>query len=161
MTAVAQKRAGGARGARHEPGKMNKLEADYAAHLNQLKAAGEIFHWDFEKVTLVIADGAKRVRYTPDFMVFRAPDAQIEFHETKGFFEEDAKVKLKVAAGAYPRFVFKLVRKIAKKDGGGWSVDASYSPEDANGNVTNTADQIIGPGVRAMRPLFGDGLVID
>lgn len=156
MTAVARKRAGGARGARgarHEPGKMNKLEADYAAHLDQLKAAGEIFHWDFEKVTLVIADGAKRVRYTPDFMVFRAPDAQIEFHETKGFFEEDAKVKLKVAASAYPRFVFKLVRKIAKKDGGGWSVDASYSPE---GEVEETLLL-----QSLTRPLFGDGLVID
>lgn len=117
-----------ARAARHAPGKMNKLEAEYDQHLAVLEQTGVIFDRRFEHVTLVIADGDKRVRYTPDFMVTRAPDAQIEFHETKGFMQDDAAVKLKVAAAAYPSFVFKLVRKRAKKDGGGWDI-TNYSPE--------------------------------
>lgn len=34
-----------------------------------------------------------------------------EFHETKGFWREDARVKIKVAAQQFPCFVFKGVKK--------------------------------------------------
>ena len=43
-------------------------------------------------------------------------------HEVKGYWQDDAKVKIKVAAEMYPlRFV--AVRKRAKKDGGGFSIE--------------------------------------
>jgi hypothetical protein len=35
---------------------------------------------------------------------------------------EDANVKLKVAAATFP-FIFKLIRRNTKKNGGGWSVE--------------------------------------
>jgi hypothetical protein len=99
---------------------MNKLEAAYAAHLDQLKRTGEITEFYFEKITLVLAP---RTRYTPDFLV-ELPDGAMEFHETKGgLFRDDAKVKLKVAAALFPAFPFKLVRQIPKKDGGGWQIE--------------------------------------
>jgi hypothetical protein len=48
-------------------------------------------------------------------------DGSIELHEVKGFFEDDAKVKVKVAASMFP-FVFRLVRAKAKRDGGGFEI---------------------------------------
>jgi len=37
-------------------------------------------------------------------------DGLLEMHEVKGFMQDDANVKLKVAASLYP-FVFKIIRK--------------------------------------------------
>jgi hypothetical protein len=39
--------------------------------------------------------------YTPDFMVVMA-DGLLEAHEVKGFWEDDARVKIKVAASLFP-----------------------------------------------------------
>ena len=100
---------------RLKKGEMNRTEAAYAEVLESQKAAGEILDWKFESVTLVLANNT---RYTPDFMV-QLPSGEIQFKETKGFMMDDAWVKLKVAAAKFP-FAFFLVRKKAKKDGGGW-----------------------------------------
>ncbi|MGL6291690.1 MAG: DUF1064 domain-containing protein [Silanimonas sp.] len=100
--------------ARHKPGEMNKLEQEYANHLELLRRAGEIKSWEYEKIKLRLAD---KTFYTPDFMVV-ASDDTIEMHETKGFWEEDARVKIKVAAAMYP-FRFLGVKK-APKSQGGW-----------------------------------------
>ena len=43
----------------------------------------------------------------------------IEMHEVKGYWTEDARAKIKVAANKFP-FRFVAVYKQAKKDGGGW-----------------------------------------
>lgn len=50
---------------------------------------------------------AEKTFYTPDFMVVF--EDRIELHETKGYFEEDARVKIKVAAAMYPEFKFVAV----------------------------------------------------
>jgi hypothetical protein len=55
-------------------------------------------------------------RYTPDFMVFMC-DGTIEFHETKGFMREDARVKLYTAAAQWPYFKFVIVKRL----GHGWT----------------------------------------
>ena len=102
-----------ARGAARESG-MNKLEAAYAQHLDALKHAGTVIWWRYEAVGLRLAD---RTFYHPDFLVMMA-DGTLEAHETKGFMRDDANVKLKVAAGAFP-FVFKLVKK---QKGGAWDI---------------------------------------
>ena len=59
--------------------------------------------------------------YTPDFALMR-PDGQIEIHEVKGFWQDDARVKIKVASEMYP-FKFIAVQAKAKKDGGGWGYE--------------------------------------
>lgn len=102
------------RGLRRD-GEMNKTEAAYAATLAARKLAGEIDRYDFEAVKLRLAD---RTFYTPDFRVILA-DGTEEFHEVKGFWEDDAKVKIKVAAELHP-YRFVAVYVVAKKNGGGW-----------------------------------------
>lgn len=106
------------RRARRDPGTMNGLESRYARDILAVrKAAGEIAEWWYEAVTFKLAPDT---RYTPDFLVQLA-DGTLECHECKGFFEDHAKVKIKVAATMYPhRFV--LVRKLAKTDGGHWDI---------------------------------------
>ena len=97
------------------PPEMNKTEAAYAVHLDALKACGEILGYRFESVKLRLAG---KTFYTPDFQVIRR--SQIEFHEVKGFWREDARVKIKVAAHMYPEFAFQAVRKTRD----GWEYEA-------------------------------------
>lgn len=99
----------------HKAGEMNKTEAAYAAYLEMLKHAGEIADYRFEAVKLRLAD---KTFYTPDFIVL-APDGVLEMHEVKGFWEEDARVKIKVAAAQFPfRFV------AITRDKGNWSFES-------------------------------------
>lgn len=103
---------------RLKSGQMNKTEAAYAKHLESRKAAGEILWYRFEGVKLRLADNTF---YSPDFVVMLA-DGLLECHEVKGFWHDDARVKIKVAADQYPmRFVAVKVR--AKKHGGGWEIE--------------------------------------
>lgn len=80
------------------PGVMNKLEARYATQLEARKRAGEIVWWAYEAITLKLAP---HTRYTPDFAVITS-DGAVEFHECKGFWRDDARVKIKVAAALFP-----------------------------------------------------------
>lgn len=101
---------------RLKTGEMNKTEAAYAAHLALLKAAGEVAWFRFEGIKLRLADNTF---YSPDFAVM-AGDGVVEMHEVKGFWTDDARVKIKVAADQYP-FRFKAFKVRAKRDGGGWT----------------------------------------
>ncbi len=88
-------------------GSMNRMEREWALVLEARRRAGQIARWDFQPVKLRLAD---RTFYEPDFRVI-ALDGTIEMHETKGFMEDDAAVKLKVAAEQHP-YRFVLVRKL-------------------------------------------------
>lgn len=90
---------------------MNKLEAAYHAILHSAQLAGTVLQFDFEPESLRIAD---RTTYTPDFRVIR-PDGTVEFHETKGFWEDDARVKFKVCSALHP-YVFVALRKRNKSE---------------------------------------------
>jgi hypothetical protein len=118
---VASKPAKGIRGrgrtTKHVHGQMNGTEAAYAQHLHQMKLAGSVIDFWFESWTFKLADAC---RYTPDFAVLMA-DGMVELHEVKGYWEDDALVKIKVAAEMFP-FRFLAVQKIAQKAGGGWSI---------------------------------------
>jgi len=94
---------------RHTPGQMNKLEQAYADRLELLLRAGDIRRYRFEAIKFRLA---ANTFYTPDFMV--VTETQVEFHEVKGWWEDDARVKIKVAAEQYPEFAFFAVQK--KKD---------------------------------------------
>lgn len=103
---------------RLKTGQMNKTEAAYAAHLEQLKTQGDVLWYKFEGVKVRLADNTF---YTPDFAVMTS-DGTLEMREVKGHWLDDAKVKIKVAADLYP-FKFIAVKVRPKKDGGGWSVE--------------------------------------
>lgn len=95
------------------PGKMNKTEAAYEQVLMLRQRAGEVAWYRYEGIKLRLAD---RTFYTPDFFVM-LEDGTLEVHEVKGFMEEDANVKIKVAASMYP-FRFRIVRRKGK----GWDI---------------------------------------
>jgi hypothetical protein len=80
---------------------MNKTEAAYAVLLEDMKSAGEIQWWAYEAIKLRLAD---KTYYTPDFAVINGQE-ELEFHEVKGFWREDARVKIKAANEQFP-FLF-------------------------------------------------------
>lgn len=104
----------------HRPGVMNKTESAYGLYLSGLQAKGEIREFRFEAVKLILGN---RCSYTPDFMVVR-PDGTLEFHEVKGFWRDDARVKIKTAADKFP-FVF-IAAKQTKK---GWETEVIQEGE--------------------------------
>ena len=98
-------------------GALNKTEQAYSNFLENRKIAGDVLWFKFEGVKLRLADNTF---YTPDFAVLGA-DEVMEMHEVKGFMQDDAAVKIKVAASIYP-FRFFLCKVRPKKDGGGWTL---------------------------------------
>ena len=104
---------------RHVPGVANQTEADYGALLEMRKVAGDIEDYHFEAITFKLGDNC---RYTPDYMV-EFYDKHKEIHEVKGFWRDDARVKIKWAAEKFRGFDFIAVQKKKKKDGGGWKIE--------------------------------------
>lgn len=103
---------------RLKAGQMNKTEQAYADYLERQKQAGEILWYKFEGIKLRLADNTF---YTPDFAVMGV-GGELSMHEVKGFWQDDAKVKIKVAADMYP-FRFVAIKARAKKNGGSWDVE--------------------------------------
>ena len=106
-------------------GTMNRTEAAYAAHLELLRRSGDVLWWKFEGVKLRLA---QNTFYTCDFMLLKR-DGQVCMDEVKGFMQEDANVKIKVAASIYP-FQFRIVRK-TNKAGTMWGVTNVGPDEEA------------------------------
>lgn len=99
-------------------GAMNKTETLYARELEMRKHSGKVTWYKFEGMKFRLAGSAF---YTPDFAVMLATGA-LECHEVKGFWRDDARLKIKVAASMYPiRFI--AVTKRTQKTGGGFSVE--------------------------------------
>ena len=99
-------------------GQRNKTEEAYGNHLEAMRKEGKIVWYRFEGLKLRLADNTF---YTPDYAVMRST-GQIECHEVKGHWQDDARVKIKVAAEMYP-FRFVAVKTRAKKEGGGWVIE--------------------------------------
>lgn len=93
----------------HRPGVMNGTERAYSLLLSRRRDAGEISEYFFEDIKLKLG---KACFYTPDFMVIRT-DGRIEMHEVKGFWMDDARVKIKAAADKFP-FVFIAAKQKGK-----------------------------------------------
>lgn len=98
---------------------MNNTEAEYARYLDTLRAAGDVAWYKFEGVKLRLADNTF---YSPDFAVMLG-NGEMQIHEVKGFWTDDARVKIKVAADIYP-FRFYAIKKLPKKLGGGWVTES-------------------------------------
>jgi hypothetical protein len=91
--------------------KLNKTERLY---LQYLKSVG--VQWiGVQAVTLKLGDDC---RYTPDFVVIDA-SSLITAHEVKGFWRDDARVKIKVAARSFPWMAFVA----AQKSKTGWNIE--------------------------------------
>jgi hypothetical protein len=115
----------GGRGKRLAPGQMNRTEQAYAARLEGMRISGEVEWYKFGAVTFKLAEDT---RLTCDFCVM-LPDLTIEFVDTKGrtkdkvkggykpWIEDDAKLKMKVAAEMFP-FRFAVVWPDPTKPGG-------------------------------------------
>lgn len=99
-------------------GEKNGTEAAYGLHLELRRRAGEVAWYKFEGIKLRLADSTF---YTPDYAVMLV-DGSMELHEVKGQWQDDARVKIKVAADLYP-FRFIAIQKQAAKDGGGWKIE--------------------------------------
>lgn len=99
----------------YRAGMMGRLEQQYVAEvLEPARSAGAIADWMFEALKLQIGD---RCWYTPDFLVV-AIDGTLELHEVKGFWRDDARVKVKAVAARFPfRFV------AAQRNKGAWTVE--------------------------------------
>lgn len=97
---------------------MNSLEQKYSEYLDELVRSGSICWWAFEPIKLKLAE---KTHYCPDFLVQTA-DCELQVHEVKGFWRDDARVKIKVAASMFP-FRFIAVTPIAKNKGGGWQIE--------------------------------------
>jgi len=95
---------------RHVAGEMNGIEKAYAAHLESRRVCGEIIGWKFEAIKLKLA---RATFYNPDFLVI-ALEYRLELHETKGFWEDDAILKFKLASEMYPEFRIIAVRRLRK-----------------------------------------------
>ena len=96
---------------RLKTGTLNKTEQLYQDDLDDAQHLGDIQWHKFEGLKLRLADNTF---YTPDFAVMAA-DGVLEMHEVKGFWTDDARVKIKVAASIYPfRFI------AVKKSKSGW-----------------------------------------
>jgi hypothetical protein len=95
--------------------RMNKTEALFSVTALHGRSHG------FEEITLRLGDDC---RYTPDFWAIGA-DEVLEFHEVKGFWRDDAKVKIRVAAEKFPQFRFFAWRHIK----GTWQRE-TFGPED-------------------------------
>lgn len=91
---------------------MNRLEEEYSCHLQNQFKFGLILDWKFESIKLRLAE---RTFYETDFIV--VTQNQIEIHEVKGHWEDDARVKIKCAAEIYWWFAFYGI----KKERGVWS----------------------------------------
>lgn len=103
---------------RKKKGEMNATEAKFANYLRGLEITGEILWWKHEGMKLQLADNTT---LNVDFNVMYADGllVMIDVKGAKAIIEEDAKVKMKVAAEQFP-FVFRYAFPRQKKDGGGW-----------------------------------------
>lgn len=104
------------RAVRRTPGAMNGWERRYSLLLEQRLKAGKIQAWSFDRLKLRLA---AKTFYDTDFMVV-AENGDIEIHEVKGHWEDDARVKIKVAAEMFP---FRFLAITLDKRTGEWKAE--------------------------------------
>jgi hypothetical protein len=90
---------------------QNKLEASFERRLADRKHWGEILDYWFEEVKFRLAG---RTFYTPDFTVAEL-GGSMSVWEVKGYWRDDARVKIKVAAEKYPHIRWVAVRWIGRE----------------------------------------------
>jgi len=87
-------------------------EANYARYLNFLRFHGVIQGWEYEPKTFYFPIKRGNRHYTPDFLVYFS-DGHVEWHEIKGYMDDNSRVKLKRFSKFYPEERLTLVDKTA------------------------------------------------
>ena len=87
----------------------SKFEADYCNRLLSMLQAKEIHSYRVQ-VPYELYAGIKHI---VDFVV-TYPDGRIEIHETKGFFTQASRIKVKLFKDKYPDLAYKLITKRRK-----------------------------------------------
>ena len=113
----------GARSSR-KPGEMTRVERDYAAHLAMLQAQGEVRHFEYEPLRLVMGN---KLTWCPDFAVLtsgafpRVQLVEVKPRQANGkaYWTEDSRVKVKAAAQMHG--VLFDVRAVWPDGRGGWN----------------------------------------
>lgn len=100
----------------------SKWEMQYAAHLELQVSVKLVTGWEYEPDTLVCAGGTK---YTPDFKVTLSSGA-IEYHEVKGFWRTQDRVRMREAAAVSPYPIVLVSRKR-----GAWTLKTVYEGREA------------------------------
>ena len=110
------------RGRTSTRGEMNRTEQQYA---NELQLDPGVLRWWYEPMSLRLSSPpeGQPARYTPDFLILMT-DGTTFVDDVKGSGLDDpaSLVRIKCAAEAYPLWVFRVVKRRTKRDGGGWSV---------------------------------------
>jgi hypothetical protein len=99
---------------------MNRTESRYAELLELRRRAGELERFSFEGVSIRLAH---RTWYRFDFLVVPAGGRRCEIHEVKGHWEDDARVKIKVAASLHPQWTFYAVRLVGRGRRATWETE--------------------------------------
>lgn len=87
---------------------MNKTEIAYSRLLEIQKQTGDVLWFEYEPMNLRLAD---KCFYKVDFLVL-TKEYRLEVHEVKGYWTDDALVKIKAAAEKFPfRFISKQLIK--------------------------------------------------
>ena len=107
---------------RYTPEMLEKLGYDISDYSLVLTHHPDVHKWYFESVNLRV--GVGKSWYRCDFFVIKT-DGKIEMHEVKGFWRDDALVKIRAAQLRYPEFKFIVV----KKDKGGFHLSDAVSPQ--------------------------------
>lgn len=92
----------------------SRWEANYARYLNWLITMGEIKSWEYEADEFMFPVKRGNVRYLPDFKITNN-DGSIEYHEVKGYMDDDSRVKLKRMEKYYPDIKLVLIDSDAYK----------------------------------------------
>ena len=87
--------------------KANKLEREYADILEIGVRSGIVKWWGYEALRLRIGPNTF---YVPDFIRIDN-NGQVWCDEVKGFWRDDARVKIKVASSVHPWIRFRAVSK--------------------------------------------------
>lgn len=97
----------------------NGLERLYGEHLELLRMAGEIAWYRFGDHSIRLA---KRTWYRLDYRV-GLHNGRIQVHEVKGFWHDDARVKIKVAARLFPEYQFLAVQNSGSTAAPDWTYE--------------------------------------
>lgn len=101
--------AGGRRADLGERYFRSSWEANYARYLNWLLIHGKILRWEYEPKTFVFEAIRRGTRaYTPDFLVV-FPDSRSEWHEVKGWMDQQSKTRLARMARYFPEEVVVVI----------------------------------------------------
>lgn len=107
-----------AKGRARQPGQMNPLERDFERLLQHQLATDAIAWYGYDVIKLRLADNTF---LSVDFFVMQTSGELHGIDVKGGLIEEDARVKMRVVASAFPIPLF-FAQRQKKSEGGAWVI---------------------------------------